>query len=192
MSSIDLNSYINKIYGSYTIKKFVKFRNYKKSRCPIYECLCECGKIKNVMLWDLRRGTSNSCGCSRVKSAIERFRKSGPEKVIKTYKYYAEKRNYKFELTVEDCIKIMENKCYYCGSLPKNTVKSCNNHAKYKYNGIDRIDNKKGYIIGNCVSCCRQCNRCKSNLTYDEFINWIKDVNKNLNLANPAKHKYYS
>ena len=65
MSSIDLNSYINKIYGFYTVKKFIKFRNYKTSRCPIYECLCECGKIKNVMLWDLSRGTSNSCGYSR-------------------------------------------------------------------------------------------------------------------------------
>ena len=182
MSSINVDSYIDKIYGFYTVKKFIKFRNYKKSRCPIYECLCECGKIKNVMLWDLRRGTSNSCGCSRIKSAIQRFNKSGPEKVINIYKYHAKKRNYTFQLTNEECIELMENNCYYCGTLPKNNTKSFNNHANYKYNGIDRIDNKKSYTLDNCVSCCHQCNRCKSDLSYDEFINWIKNINNNLNL----------
>jgi hypothetical protein len=176
MSSIDLNIYINKTYGSYTIKKFVEFRNYKKSRCPIYECLCECGKIKNVGLWDLKKGTSNSCGCSRIKSAIKKFKKTGPQKVIKNYKHHAIKRNYLFKLTDEECIKLIERKCHYCGTLPQNTIKSFNNHAKYKYNGIDRIDNNEGYVKYNCVSCCWSCNNMKGKLDLETFMKHIQKI----------------
>jgi len=41
-------------------------------------------------------------------------------------------------------------------------------------NGIDRQDNAKGYIPGNCVSCCRICNYAKHALTLEEFKSWIQ------------------
>ena len=40
--------------------------------------------------------------------------------------------------------------CYYCGF-----------HTTMKVNGIDRINNHKGYILSNMISCCRICNELK-------------------------------
>jgi hypothetical protein len=44
------------------------------------------------------------------------------------------------------------------------------------YNGIDRVDSTKGYFNENVVSCCKVCNRAKSNLSLDEFKEWISKV----------------
>lgn len=50
------------------------------------------------------------------------------------------------------------------------------------YNGIDRIDNSKGYNLDNCVTCCTQCNTAKMQETEEDFKKWIIDVYNNLKL----------
>lgn len=50
------------------------------------------------------------------------------------------------------------------------------------YNGIDRIDNAKGYTIENSVTCCKRCNFAKRNMSYDEFISWGKKLGNYLNV----------
>jgi hypothetical protein len=47
-------------------------------------------------------------------------------------------------------------------------------NGEYLYNGLDRVDNTKGYIISNIVSCCGQCNRAKGILSQEEFLQWLK------------------
>lgn len=42
----------------------------------------------------------------------------------------------------------------------------------FLYNGIDRVDSKKGYVAGNVVTCCRNCNQAKSDKSIDEFEEW--------------------
>ena len=44
------------------------------------------------------------------------------------------------------------------------------------YNGIDRIDSSQGYFKDNVGSCCKTCNRAKSNLSLVEFKDWISKV----------------
>lgn len=44
------------------------------------------------------------------------------------------------------------------------------------YNGIDRIDNQKGYSLDNVVACCRICNNAKSDMTVHEFHSWIMRI----------------
>jgi len=46
--------------------------------------------------------------------------------------------------------------------------------------GIDRMNNEVGYIITNVVPCCKICNWCKSNLTIQEFREWINKVYRNM------------
>lgn len=58
--------------------------------------------------------------------------------------------------------------------LSKNP--QCN--GDYVYNGIDRVDNTKGYTIDNVVPCCGICNMAKGKLNQQEFQNWIKRVYK--------------
>ena len=65
----------------------------------------------------------------------------------------------------------------YCGSEPsyKINTNTTDNHGDYMYNGIDRVDNIKGYDLDNCVTCCSLCNWMKRDLTIKEF----KEIEKN-------------
>jgi hypothetical protein len=85
------------------------------------------------------------------------------------YKQYltrAAKKDYEFSLTKQQFFLITEENCYYCDK--ENTI----THK----NGIDRKDNKIGYTIDNCVSCCRECNYMKAALNDDDFIQICKKI----------------
>ena len=57
--------------------------------------------------------------------------------------------------------------CCYCGEP-----------ALTNLHGIDRIQSDLGYISGNCVTCCWQCNRAKNDTPYNElFDGFIKSIN---------------
>jgi len=56
------------------------------------------------------------------------------------------------------------------------------------YNGVDRIDSTKGYIKDNLVPCCEICNKAKSNLDIEIFLNWVNRIKKHeskFKLGNP-------
>jgi hypothetical protein len=44
------------------------------------------------------------------------------------------------------------------------------------YNGIDRIDNARGYERDNIVPCCKFCNRAKSAMPQKEFIDLVRRI----------------
>ena len=71
----------------------------------------------------------------------------------------AKQRSYVFEITQENFRKITKMNCHYCDSEPKTLktngkTQERRQHNTYIYNGIDRLDNAKGYIDGNVVPCC--------------------------------------
>ena len=55
--------------------------------------------------------------------------------------------------------KLLDKECYYCHYYKKEEV-----------NGIDRVDNTKGYTKENSVSCCEMCNRIKLLLKHYNLI----------------------
>lgn len=81
--------------------------------------------------------------------------------LIKNYKKNAKNRGVEFSLS-NDCFrKITSSNCYYCNALPNNRIQKHKNTGYYIYNGIDRVDSNKGYVEGNVVSCCSNCNYLK-------------------------------
>jgi hypothetical protein len=68
---------------------------------------------------------------------------------------------------------VVNNDCYYCGYKNSDFV-----------NGIDRIDSKKGYILDNCVACCKMCNYMKGSLSVDVFIKRVEHILTNQNKIN--------
>ena len=101
---------------------------------------------------------------------------SAKNDLYSNYKYNAEKRNYKFDLDFDTFLDLTSQNCHYCGIKPKSkwiASKKCKNPSIYIYNGIDRLNNSKGYIKNNCVSACKICNQAKYKLTYKQFTNWI-------------------
>ena len=83
------------------------------------------------------------------------------------YKKSAKQRNLELAITSEEFYKEVEKNCYICG---KQSI------VDKHINGLDRVDNTKGYVIENIKSCCRECNFMKNTTSYDEFIDQCKQI----------------
>jgi len=63
--------------------------------------------------------------------------------------------------------KLNSKPCYYCGGcLPETGY------------GIDRVNSKRGYVIGNVRPCCEICNKAKLSMTEKQFRTWVLRVAK--------------
>jgi hypothetical protein len=86
--------------------------------------------------------------------------------IFSEYKYRAGKKGLEFSLTKERFTELIQLPCYY------NQEKNSNNKNGFRYNGIDRIDSSKGYVEGNVVPCCKNCNCAKNEMKKDSFFAW--------------------
>lgn len=83
------------------------------------------------------------------------------------------------DIEYEEFLELTSSNCYYCNA-PPTRLRKHRNHTPYPYNGLDKMDPNGGYVKGNIVPCCWRCNRMKSNLTHDAFIEYIYKILKNL------------
>ncbi len=146
---------------------------------------CDCGNEKVIDSRNVRSGNTTSCGCY-FKEVLKNSNKdkrigygqAAKNLLLHSYIKGAKTRDYEFSLSKEEFYLITSQDCDYCGREPIQSIiknnPSC--HGDYLYNGIDRVDNTKGYIFENCVPCCSICNKAKSILTIEEFSNWIKQI----------------
>ena len=70
-----------------------------------------------------------------------------------------------FTITESDFEKCVIQPCYYCGF-----------YSTTRLNGIDRIDNNKGYVLANCLSCCTMCNVIKNTQHPIEFLDKVNAI----------------
>lgn len=106
-------------------------------------------------------------------------------KLFWKYKESAQKRKLLFDLSSEQFRKITSSKCFYCNKTPSKESKNYGQgkyNGHYLYNGIDRVDNKEGYIYENCVACCETCNYAKGSLSQKDFLEMITKICKHLKL----------
>ena len=104
--------------------------------------------------------------------------------LFSSYKYRSRQKKYDFNLTLEEFELMTLSDCFYCGTAPMNlrngakhsSYKNKSDHLPYKYNGLDRVDNSKGYTKENAVSCCSICNTAKHQMSKNEFYTWIHRV----------------
>lgn len=157
-------------------------RNYPngKRKEPKWLCKCDCDKEKIIYGVSLRVGHTQSCGCfNKECTKNRRTLPSGfanMRVMISNYKYEAKRRGYEYKLTEAQFAEITKQACYYCGAKPNGVYKGKGMNGEYIYNGIDRVNNIKGYEIRNVVSCCKRCNQAKNDSTLQEFKNWIERI----------------
>lgn len=86
-------------------------------------------------------------------------RRKSKEYTYERFKASALKRELACSISQEEYVSIRSKPCHYCGgALPKLG------------SGIDRADNSIGYVPGNCVPCCSECNWAKgSSLSAEEW-----------------------
>lgn len=170
----------------------IKFDHRTIKNRIYWECLCDCGTVKLIDGFALRYHKTTSCGCynrERSKESAKTIFLKYTEKrrsrsrldifikpIIKDYKVKSKKRNLAFDLSEEEFRNLITSNCFYCGCSPKNEKKMPEYAGSLFYNGIDRVDNTRGYSLDNCVPCCIICNKAKRDLTKQEFLDWIKLV----------------
>jgi hypothetical protein len=153
-----------------------KAEGHQSSYGVEWECQCDCGNIVVVGSVKLSRGTTLSCGCLRrlpPGQAVFNI-------VFGDYVRDAKDKGREFLLTKEEFYKLTQGDCFYCGSPPSRIRHDQNGRGDFTYNGVDRIDNTKGYIEGNCVSCCKDCNHMKGIMSLSEFAEHVKKIASNL------------
>ena len=150
-----------------------------------WKCKCDCGNYKTVRSTDLTQGRTKSCGCFRnevVRAAQYQHKAPGVSafnSVMGDYKASAKRRGFPFSLTEDEFRKLTSSRCWYCGDAPKITFKPVRlktQNGFYTYNGVDRIDNSKGYETGNCVPCCKPCNVAKGSMTLLGFLRHVHKI----------------
>lgn len=113
----------------------------------------------------------------KVKQIRSKFVAANPEKIkqylrkynLKTQARYrlvkssAKRRNYPFDLTLEQYQHIIEQPCSYCGENEKKI-------------GVDRVDNTQGYTKDNSTPCCKTCNMMKKDATVEYFLNHVQKI----------------
>ncbi len=150
---------------------------------PLIKVQCNCGIIKNIKIKQLygRKYQTISCGCSKI-AASKKFRKqfgeSARNRLLRRYKNDAKRRNLEFLLDLDVFTKLTQQNCHYCGLQPNSKCGEKNDYGFYIYNGLDRKNNSEGYTIKNSVTCCKQCNRAKMDLNYEDFLLWAQRLTK--------------
>lgn len=99
---------------------------------------------------------------------------SARNQLYKQYKATAKHRGFSFSLTKDQFFEMTQRTCSYCGSAPANEKKTTS--GSYVYNGLDRVDTQKDYSLDNVVPCCYTCNRAKSDMTAQEFEEWLEKL----------------
>ena len=91
----------------------------------------------------------------------------------------AKKRKIDFTLTKTQFETMISEPCFYCAY-----------HKDGEVNGIDRIDNNKGYLIDNVVACCEACNAMKGSQHPQEFIDKLYTIWKYTSDKIPIQEEY--
>jgi hypothetical protein len=179
-------SIVGDVFGNLTVVCKSEKRNPNK-RAVYWDCICKCGKQVSVETNALRSGHTVSCGCVRREVAQIEWGVASFNQILCSYKRGAKKRNLEFTLTKDEFYSLVTKNCYYCNSEPLQVRKSKTNSGDFMYNGIDRVDSKKGYILDNVVSCCGRCNVAKMAMSQSDFFEWAIRIHDNLKIKNLIK-----
>jgi len=145
-----------------------------------------CNKNYEIKRWqDNRKKPKGRLFCSqkchgehRSRHAIYQTKNYSPNRnpsnvLFTNYKTVAKKRGFDFSLTKEQFLKLIKQNCFYCGSPPQRRK---HYDSYYNANGVDRMDNERGYDVENVVPCCLVCNRMKLHLPITIFLEHIKKI----------------
>ena len=179
--------------GQYTVLKYTGHE--------YWVCVCnKCGTERNIPSAYLAQGRAYLCKiCTpRITSQGKRYKSSKPpgevafNSLFLRYMHSARHRKVEWALDKEQAKALFNGDCFYCGHPPSSiTPKPGSKEYQeckswFLYNGIDRVDNSRGYTTKNCVSCCKVCNYMKHILSVEEFLSHIYAIHNHCNLTEKA------
>lgn len=172
----------------------------KKKYGLYWDCLCSCGKMYQAPHQALIKGELKFCFECSSNENISKYNslKIAPHNklvsgqaslngLFSSYKRNATGRGLEFSLSLDEFKVLTKQVCNYCGSSPKkqypnertvslSRMKNKVTNGVYIYNGLDRVDNNKGYELGNVVPCCSLCNVMKHKIPLMDWLGHIKAI----------------
>lgn len=137
----------NNVYGRLKVLSLVELTKYGS----LWKCECSCGKLKNILSYNLRKGLTKSCGCL-IKESSSKINLSHGMSKSSEFKSWAHLKS--------RCYNIKDKKYpIYGGRGIKVSNEWLNSFEQfYKDMGpkpsnkhsIDRIDNDGNYCKENC------------------------------------------
>lgn len=151
---------IGQRYGQLTVQKIIP-QGAGKSRRIL--CLCDCGRLYETNANRLYLGKTTRCiNCANPKWFPSEEYDHHVRHQFHNYRNGARRRGYDYLLTRENFREIYLADCTYCGISPSK--------------GIDRRDNSLGYLLENCVPCCKDCNLAKRDMSEESFLAWVARI----------------
>lgn len=111
---------------------------------------------------------------------------AGFRRILSSYKSRAKREGISFSLTDWETKLLLAGACHYCGCAPQRAIGRAGSTEDdlFEANGIDRIDNRRGYVDGNVFSACAMCNFMKADHHESVFLGKVRDIYLHLDLAN--------
>jgi hypothetical protein len=161
----------------------VDYTGFKKKGSPIWFVRCDCGA--EITMTHRQIVKSRSCGClywesRRWKKKRVKFKRplaaTERKKILYSYTNAAKDRGLEWGLSEDVFNSMISDHCFYCGVAPRSVRNLPQGGGVLYWNGIDRVENSKGYTPDNVVTCCRVCNHAKRDMSRDEFLKWCRCV----------------
>ena len=141
---------------------------------------CDCGNKYESPTGRLNAGDTKSCGCKRCTTGKGSHAWQGcgdiPLGFFNSFKIGAGRRDKEFSITIEDVRNQWEKqkgKCAYTGEDLTFGVRAW---RQERTASLDRIDNSKGYVLGNIEFCHKHINLMKHSFEKEHFIKMCKLV----------------
>lgn len=154
-----------------------------KEKAGYWLVRCKCNYEKLIEGYSIITGKSTQCLTCGNRQKAERIRKTGDivaaRQAWSKHRQSARERNICSEISFDEFYHISKKPCWYCNHIPnsgywENSSYRKDWHEPFISNGIDRIDNLKGYIVGNIAPCCIRCNRAKNDMTIEQWKEKIR------------------
>lgn len=175
-------------YGKLTVLEEVN-KSFGGRKRYLLKCRCDCGNYTVAEKSKVRAGATTSCGCvqAETRKNLGSLNKkptgvSAFNEVYGAYVKGAKIRGYSFELTKEEFAEIIVKPCIYCGDEGTQLRTRKSENGSFRYTGIDRYDNTKGYTKDNCVPCCKVCNRIKTDMSIEDMETQLEKIMSRKNI----------
>lgn len=160
------------------IYKLMGRKRKREWRYWLVECLT-CGHVSEKHESEVKRLTigckkcANKLASKRAAILMKKWPDSAVGSLYTSYRRNAEAKNLRFDLAYDCFQSLIIQDCVYCGAHPRLIATTGILRHTTMANGIDRKNNNLGYIEGNCVPCCSDCNYEKADLTKERVYKFF-------------------